>query len=126
MTDPSDPCLTSDARGTSYCDQCTVSASAQCTSRVSAWTKHAGHSTRANRPQCLVHKGSYHCRECNRCTLGFDHHCKWLNNCIGAANYRPFFCLITLVVAKAAIQLGVGACVFARWAVRPLSTCTHV
>jgi hypothetical protein len=28
---------------------------------------------------------------------GFDHHCRWLNNCIGKANYKYFFRLIVLV-----------------------------
>lgn len=32
-----------------------------------------------------------HCRACNKCTPQFDHHCKWLNTCIGGKNYRPFF-----------------------------------
>ena len=30
---------------------------------------------------------SYHCKRCGRCTEDFDHHCKFLNNCIGRKNY---------------------------------------
>jgi hypothetical protein len=32
---------------------------------------------------------------CSRCSLGFDHHCKWVNNCIGKSNYRSFVWLIS-------------------------------
>jgi len=28
----------------------------------------------------------HHCRHCNRCVLQFDHHCIWLNNCVGYNN----------------------------------------
>lgn len=42
-----------------------------------------------------VNKDSKHCRDCGRCVLHFDHHCKWLNNCIGLKNYTWFVLLIT-------------------------------
>lgn len=36
-----------------------------------------------------------------RCVSDFDHHCKWLNNCIGKKNYDPFFKLLLAVTAFA-------------------------
>ena len=35
--------------------------------------------------------------------LDFDHHCKWLNNCIGRLNYRLFMLYIGTVTASALI-----------------------
>ncbi|CAI2374379.1 unnamed protein product [Moneuplotes crassus] len=31
-----------------------------------------------------------HCRDCNKCIKDFDHHCWWLNTCIGSSNYKYF------------------------------------
>jgi hypothetical protein len=47
----------------------------------------------------------HHCRICNRCVMQFDHHCVWLNNCIGFNNVRSF--ILTLVYITAACWYGV-------------------
>ncbi|XP_029979063.1 palmitoyltransferase ZDHHC23-B [Sphaeramia orbicularis] len=37
-----------------------------------------------------------HCRICGVCVLRLDHHCVWINSCVGQANHRSF--LLTLVL----------------------------
>ncbi|XP_075053510.1 palmitoyltransferase ZDHHC23 [Mixophyes fleayi] len=39
---------------------------------------------------------SGHCRICGSCVQRLDHHCVWINNCIGAQNHK-FFILLLLV-----------------------------
>lgn len=39
-------------------------------------------------------KRCHHCRQCKQCWLKMDHHCQWLNNCIGFANYKLFLNLL--------------------------------
>merc|ERR1711865_925098 len=37
---------------------------------------------------------SHHCKECGRCVQRLDHHCPWIDNCVGLGNQRSFYCFI--------------------------------
>jgi len=42
---------------------------------------------------------SHHCKECGRCVQRLDHHCPWIDNCVGLGNQRSFFCFIVVLLA---------------------------
>ena len=56
-----------------------------------------------------VRRGSKHCRACDKCVAHFDHHCVWLNNCVGARNYHSFLALVAVVFAQVLFQMASGA-----------------
>jgi ribosomal protein L40E len=43
--------------------------------------------------KCSSHRPAraHHCRHCGRCVLRMDHHCPWINNCVGHNNLKYFF-----------------------------------
>lgn len=52
---------------------------------------------------CNIHtsnKKTKHCGICNKCVHNFDHHCHWMNSCIGQRNYSAFIvCVVTITSA---------------------------
>lgn len=64
--------------------------------------------------RCATHveTRSKHCSQCDRCTADFDHHCNWLNNCVGRGNYRGFVLLICSLEMCMCVQTVATASVF--------------
>jgi hypothetical protein len=55
-----------------------------------------------------VHSSSKHCTHCRKCIVRFDHHCKWLNTCIGAKNYGYFLLVLTSIGVLTSISLALS------------------
>lgn len=47
----------------------------------------------------------HHCRICDRCVSRMDHHCPWMNNCIGVANLKHFILFLVYTWTLSALAL---------------------
>jgi DHHC palmitoyltransferase len=58
-------------------------------------------------PECEVIRvaRSRHCNICNRCVSRFDHHCPWINNCVGLGNHNWFLAYIVNTLAYVFVTL---------------------
>lgn len=49
-----------------------------------------------------------HCSTCNKCVDVFDHHCKWLNQCIGKRNYKWFMGSVVTAIIMSLLFVGLS------------------
>ena len=45
-----------------------------------------------------------YCSICHKNIDGMDHHCYWLNTCIGSRNYKPFLLFVVIIIIQLIIQ----------------------
>ena len=59
--------------------------------------------------ECVKRKPrrSYHCDVCKICISQYDHHCTWINNCVGKHNIARFITYVFLLV----LSLGLVGCI---------------
>ncbi|CAM9553216.1 unnamed protein product, partial [Ectocarpus sp. 13 AM-2016] len=55
---------------------------------------------------------AHHCSICRRCVVKMDHHCPWVNNCVGIGNHKFFIQFISYVLVISVYALLLAVCRF--------------
>ncbi|CAM9812270.1 unnamed protein product, partial [Ectocarpus sp. 4 AP-2014] len=55
---------------------------------------------------------AHHCSICRRCVVKMDHHCPWVNNCVGIGNHKFFIQFISYVFVISVYALLLAVCRF--------------
>ena len=80
------------------------------TTAVSRWRKDFPNTAMFVNATCC----HYLCVDSAKCVDGFDHHCKWLNTCIGRHNYKIFYVTLSsatgLVVFEVIVEIVLIIC----------------
>ena len=61
-------------------------------------------------PYCRIKKTNKikHCHVCKRCIKGFDHHCNWIDNCVGDNNKTRFLIFVAITLFNLVFNLCIG------------------
>ncbi|KAG2175586.1 hypothetical protein INT43_001233 [Umbelopsis isabellina] len=65
--------------------------------------------------QCWKPDRTHHCSICDECVLKMDHHCPWVNGCVGYNNYKFFIQFLCYTSAASCWMLITTAIAFAKY-----------